>query len=93
MFQKETPRRIRAQPGSLLYPNNRTQGEAGVRCTGPDNYAVLENAPTKRSARPMGADLKTRNVVLPLADLEPPKEGERRPTMKPGTFVLIVVGK
>ena len=41
----------------------------------------------------MGLDLKTRNVVLPLADLEPPKEGERRPTMKLGTFVLIVVGK
>lgn len=58
-----------------------------------DKYSVLENVPTKASARTMGLDIKTHNVVLPAADTIPPKEGERRPTMKPGTFVLLVVGK
>jgi DNA-binding beta-propeller fold protein YncE len=58
-----------------------------------DNYSVLENVPTKRSARTMGLDLKTHNVVLPAADFLPPKEGERRGAMKPGTFVLLVMGR
>jgi YVTN family beta-propeller protein len=58
-----------------------------------DNYSVLENVPTKRSARTMGLDLKTHNVVLPAAEFLPPKEGERRGAMKPGSFVLLVVAR
>jgi DNA-binding beta-propeller fold protein YncE len=64
-----------------------------VKQESPDNYSVLENVPTKKSARTMGLDLKTHNVVLPAADMIPPKEGERRPTMKPGSFILLVVGR
>ena len=58
-----------------------------------DKYSVLENVPTKRSARTMGLDLKTHNVVLPAADFLPPKEGERRGQMKPGSFVILVVAR
>jgi YVTN family beta-propeller protein len=58
-----------------------------------DKYSVLENVPTKRSARTMGLDLKTHNVVLPAAEFLPPKEGERRGAMKPGSFVLLVVSR
>jgi YVTN family beta-propeller protein len=58
-----------------------------------DKYSVLENVPTKRSARTMGLDLKTHNVVLPAAEFLPPKEGERRGAMKPGSFVLLVVAR
>jgi len=32
----------------------------------PDKYTVIENVPTKRSARTMGLDLKTHNIFLPL---------------------------
>lgn len=64
-----------------------------VKQEGPDKYSVLENVPTKKSARTMGLDLKTHNVVLPAADFLPPKAGERRGTMKPGTFVLLVVAR
>lgn len=64
-----------------------------IRQEGPDKYSVLENVPTKRSARTMGLDLKTHNVVLPAADFLPPKEGERRGQMKPGSFVLLVVSR
>ncbi len=59
----------------------------------PDNYSIVENVPTKRSARTMGLDLKTHNIFLPAADFDPPAPGERRGKMKPGSFVLLVVGK
>src|SRR6267143_1351615 len=59
----------------------------------PDKYTVAENVPTKRSARTMGLDLKTHNIFLPAADFDPPAPGERRGKMKPGSFVLVVVGK
>ncbi len=59
----------------------------------PDKYTVVENVPTKKSARTMGLDLKTHNILLPAADFDAPAAGERRGKMKPGSFVLLVVGK
>jgi DNA-binding beta-propeller fold protein YncE len=59
----------------------------------PDKYTVIENVPTKKSARTMGLDLKTHNIFLPAADFDPPAPGERRGKMKPGSFVIVVVGK
>ncbi len=59
----------------------------------PDKYTVLENVPTKRSARTLGLDLKTHNIFLPAADFDPPAPGERRGKIKPGSFVLLVLGK
>jgi len=59
----------------------------------PDKFTVVENVPTKRSARTMGLDLKTHNIFLPAADFDPPAPGERRGKMKPGSFVIVVVSK
>jgi len=59
----------------------------------PDKFTVVENVPTKRGARTMGLDHKTHNIFLPTADFEPPAAGERRPRMKPGTFVILVVAR
>jgi hypothetical protein len=59
----------------------------------PDKYTVVENVPTKKSARTMGLDMKTHNIFLPAADFDPPAPGERRGKMKPGSFVIVVVGK
>jgi hypothetical protein len=59
----------------------------------PDKYSVVEDVPTKKSARTMGLDLKTHNIYLPAAEFDAPAAGERRGKMKPGTFVLLVVGK
>jgi hypothetical protein len=64
-----------------------------IKQESPDKYSVLENVPTQKSARTMGLDLKTHNVVLPAAEFEPPKQGERRGAMKPGSFVLLVVAR
>jgi DNA-binding beta-propeller fold protein YncE len=59
----------------------------------PDKYTAVENVPTKKSARTMGLDLKTHNILLPAADFDPPAPGERRGKMKPDSFVILVVGK
>ena len=59
----------------------------------PDKYTVVENVPTKRSARTMGLDLKTHNIFMPAADFDAPAQGERRGKMKPDSFVVVVVGK
>lgn len=59
----------------------------------PDKYTVMENVPTKKSARTMGLDVKTHNIFLPTAEFDPPAPGERRGKMKPGSFVVLVVGK
>jgi WD40 repeat protein len=59
----------------------------------PDKFTVIDNVPTKKSARTMGLDLKTHNIFLPAADFDPPAAGERRGKMKPGSFVILVVGK
>jgi len=59
----------------------------------PDKYTVVENVPTKRSARTMGLDLKTHTIFMPAADFDPPAPGERRGKMKPDSFVILVVAK
>jgi DNA-binding beta-propeller fold protein YncE len=59
----------------------------------PDKYTVVATVPTKKSARTMGLDPKTHNVFLPAAEFDPPAPGERRGIMKPGSFVVLVVGK
>jgi len=59
----------------------------------PDKFTVVDNIPTKKSARTMGLDLKTHKIFLPSAEFEPPAPGERRGKMKPGSFAVIVVGK
>ncbi len=60
----------------------------------PGQFTVVDNVPTKRSARTMAFDLKTSAIYLPAADLEPapspsPGEKPKRPKMVPGTFVLL----
>ncbi len=59
----------------------------------PDKFTVVENVPTKKTARTLGLDLKTHKIFLPSAEFEPPAPGERRGKMKPGSFAIIVVGK
>jgi len=81
-------------PGTGFVLSSNGEGTLTViKQEGPDRYSVLENVPTKRSARTMGLDLKTHNVVLPAADFLPPKEGERRGQMKLGSFVVLVFGR
>jgi hypothetical protein len=59
----------------------------------PDKFSVVENVPTKRSARTMALDLKTHNIFLPAAEFDAPAAGERRGKMKPGSFGVVVVSR
>jgi YVTN family beta-propeller protein len=58
-----------------------------------DKFTVVENVPTKKSARTMALDLKTHNIFLPAAEFDAPAAGERRGKMKPGSFVVLVVSR
>ncbi len=53
-------------------------------------YSVAENVPSAKSARTMTLDPNSHNVFVVAADFNPPAEGQRRGTMKPGTFRLLV---
>lgn len=53
-------------------------------------YQVVENDPTQRGARTMAFDPRTHRVFTVTAELGPPAEGQRRPSIKPGTFMLLV---
>lgn len=57
----------------------------------PDKFSLVENVPTKRSARTMSLDLKTHNIFLPAADFDPPAPGEQRGKMKPDSFQLLML--
>lgn len=60
----------------------------------PDKFTVVEDVPTKKSARTMALDTKTHNIFLPVAEFEAvTPQGERRPPMKPGTFGVLLVGR
>ena len=59
----------------------------------PSQFTVVENVPTQRSARTMALDAKTHNIFLSSAELGPPPAGERRPSVKPGSFAILVLSR
>jgi DNA-binding beta-propeller fold protein YncE len=58
----------------------------------PGTFMVIDNVPTKRSARTCAVNQLTHEVYLSAADTEPGAPGER-PKQIPGTFGVVVVGK
>lgn len=64
----------------------------------PDKFSVLDTIATQRGARTMTLDPKTHTVFLVTAEFGPPPAptAERprpRPSIVPGTFTLLLVGK
>jgi YVTN family beta-propeller protein len=53
-------------------------------------YEVIGNVDTARGARTMALDPKTHKVYVATAELGAPAEGQRRPSIKPGTFMVLV---
>ncbi len=53
-------------------------------------YELAGNVQTQRGARTMALDEKSHRVFLATAEFGPPAEGQRRPTVLPGTFTLLV---
>jgi len=58
----------------------------------PDTYTVVGNVVTRKGARTMALDQRTHNIFLAAADLGPVAKGDHWPSVKPGTFVILVVG-
>jgi YVTN family beta-propeller protein len=58
-----------------------------------DQFKVIDNVPTKRSARTCAVDEKTHEVFLPAAEMEKDSKPGERPKMIPGTFQVLVVRK
>jgi len=54
-------------------------------------FEVIDNVPTKRSARTLAVDEKNHEVFLPAADMQPNTPAGQRPQMIPGTFQVLVV--
>ena len=66
-----------------------------VQETGPDEFKILENVPTLPGARTITVDKKTHHIFMSAAEyLAPdPSSGNsnRRPSVKPGTFMVLDV--
>jgi DNA-binding beta-propeller fold protein YncE len=60
-----------------------------------DKFTVLENVPTQRGARTVTVDKKTHHIFMSCAEYEAanPSDGNtnRRPAVKPGTFMVLDV--
>jgi len=91
-----------ARPDAVIYDASRhvayvPSGLAGtlsvIALAGPHNNTVIETVPTQRGARTGAVDPKTGRVYLPVAEYLPPEKPGDRPTVKPGTFQILVVGK
>lgn len=54
-------------------------------------WDVEQTVKTVAGARTMGLDLMTNKIYLPTAEMEPVTTGRPRP--KPGTFMIVVVGR
>lgn len=59
----------------------------------PDKYHVVANVPTQRGARTMAVDPKLHNVYVCTARFKAAEPGQRRGSVEPGSFVVIVVGQ
>ena len=62
-----------------------------VKETSPGKFEVVQTVKTPRGARTLAIDPATHTVYLPTAEFNPPQPGERRPTMKPDSFMVAVV--
>jgi len=56
-------------------------------------FEAAQSVTTVKGARTLGVDEKTGHVFLPMAKYDPIKPGERRPSVTPGTFALLVIGQ
>jgi len=70
-----------------------SNGEGTLTAVGrrPDGkYERAESIATLPGARTIALDPKSHKIFLPTAELGPPAQGERRPAIKPGTFMVLV---
>ncbi|MDE2487826.1 MAG: YncE family protein [Alphaproteobacteria bacterium] len=64
-----------------------------VALSGPHDNQVIGRVPTQIGARTGAVDPKTGHIYLPAATYNLPVPKGQRPTTKPGTFVILEVGR
>jgi YVTN family beta-propeller protein len=85
-------------PGLNLAFSSNGEGTLTVVGESGGKYTVVENAKTERGARTMALDTKTHKIYMPTAQFGPPpaptQDNPRpRPSIVPGSFVVLVVGQ
>jgi DNA-binding beta-propeller fold protein YncE len=83
---------------NLAFSSNGEGTLTVVHQDSPDKYSVVANVPTQRGARTMALDPKTHNVFMATAQYGPPpaatpEHPNPRPSVVPGSFVILVFGK
>jgi hypothetical protein len=61
-----------------------------VRAGKAGKYALADNVATQRGARTITVDPTSHKVFLPTAEFGPVPEGQSRPSIKPGSFAILV---
>lgn len=93
---------IGARPDAVLYdpdravayiPSGLTGTLAVIALKGDRANTVIDNVPTQVGARTGAVDPKTGRIYLPAAEYLPPAAPGGRPTVKSGTFQVLVVGR
>jgi YVTN family beta-propeller protein len=89
MFDPET---------NLAFSSNGDGTLTVIREDSPDKFTVVENVTTQRGARTLALDTRTHHVYLVSAEFGPPpaptpERPHPRPSIVPGSFTLLVVGR
>jgi len=66
---------------------------AVIALSGAANNTIIDTVPTQAGARTGALDEKTGRIYLPTADYGPPPTAGDRPTVKPGTFTVLVLDR
>ena len=89
-------------PDAVIYDPNRSlayiptalDGQLNViALAGPGDNTVVETVPTQIGTRTGAVDPETGRLYLPTAQYNLPVPAGQRPTTKPGTFQILVVGQ
>ncbi|HXQ10506.1 MAG TPA: hypothetical protein VN805_05840 [Caulobacteraceae bacterium] len=79
---------------SLAYIPTALDGQLNViALSGPGDNTIVETVPTQIGTRTGAVDPRTGRLYLPTAQYNLPVPAGQRPTTKPGTFQILVVGR
>ena len=94
--------KIGARPDAVVYDEGRNlayipSGGAGtlsvIALSGAADTTVIDTVVTQVGARTGTVDPKTGRIYLPAAEYLPPAAPGQRPTVKPGTFQVLVLDR
>jgi len=93
--------KIGGSPDAVLYDSVRhiayiptaVDGKLWAIDLGGGNNSLVESVPTQIGARTGAVDVRTGRIYLPSAEFNLPASPGKRPTAKPGTFNILVLGR